>query len=91
MYSLWQHTWEMRQETCCCRRGGDLVADELLDDKGWVSATIPMMLRDWARIDALAVRLMGGGVVSALESATILGGGQTDGSRPDRGSTASRG
>ena len=73
VYDIWQHTAEVREETCCCRRGGDHGAEDMLDDKHWVGLQTLPLVRDWNRIDALARRLMTGAVVEPNEIRSLLG------------------
>jgi hypothetical protein len=67
-----EHVLCVRDGSCCCRRGGDQIADELLNDVNWIERQIAPLVRDWDRIDALAHRLMTGDVVEPEEIRSIL-------------------
>ncbi|WP_028644071.1 hypothetical protein [Nocardioides sp. URHA0020] len=71
-----EHVLCVRDGSCCCRRGGDQIADDLLDNVGWIRTQIAPLVRDWDRIDALAHRLMTGDVIEPAEIRALLGSRQ---------------
>lgn len=65
----------MVRTTSPCRRGGDRIASEYLDDPGWLFRCLTPALKDWSNIEALAHGLMTTGQLDRASISKLMGTG----------------